>query len=224
MHQIKLVIFDLDGTLIDAYAAVYRSLNHVMRQIHRPRVGHAMVKRSVGWGDRNLLGRFVGSAELGQALAIYRRHHDATLESGVRFLPGAKQAIRQLKSKGYILSVASNRTTRSAEIILKYLKVRGYFDCVVCGDQLKRFKPHPQILKHILKKTSLTPGEAIYIGDMAIDVETGHRAKIKTIAVVSGSSQRAEILQAKPLQVIENLRPVVSLIEQVYPLRPKCER
>ena len=215
MAQIKLVIFDLDGTLVNAYAAVYRSLNYVMQKFKLPAVGHAVIKRSVGWGDRNLLGRFVGPQRLEQALSLYRRHHNATLGNGVHFLPGARKVVRQLKQQGYRLAVASNRTTSSSEVILRHLKVRDCFDCVVCGDRLKNFKPHPEILKHILQKLSLTSGQAVYVGDMAIDVETGRRARVKTIAVLTGSSPRAEIIKARPFKVIRDIRPVVSVIARL---------
>lgn len=215
MRQIKLVIFDLDGTLINAYAAVYRSLNYVTRRLGLPGVAHPTIKRSVGWGDRNLLGRFVNPPQLEDALALYRRHHDTTLKNGVRFLPGARQTIRQLKKKGYRLAVASNRTTSSSEIILKCLGARGYFDCVVCGDRLKNFKPHPEILKHILRKFSLKSRDAVYVGDMAIDVETGRRARVKTIAVLTGSDKKKEILRDKPFKVIKDIRHVVSVLEQM---------
>src|SRR3989338_4731727 len=83
MTRIKLIVFDLDGTLVNAYTPVYRSLNYVLKQCGLKPVGHSTVKSSVGWGDRNLLGKFIPPAQIEKALKIFRQHHKKALKSGV---------------------------------------------------------------------------------------------------------------------------------------------
>src|SRR3989338_8972156 len=142
MTRVKLIIFDLDGTLVNAYTPVFRSLNYVLKQCGLKTLGHAAVKRSVGWGDRNLLGRFIPPARIETALKSFREHHRKALKSGVRFMPGAKRLLNALKKEGCRLAVASNRSTGPSRVILRYLGIDKYFDYILCGDKLKKLKPH----------------------------------------------------------------------------------
>lgn len=212
MQRMKLIVFDLDGTLVNAYTPVYRSLNYVLKQCGLKPVGHATVKRSVGWGDRNLLGRFIPPEQLEQALQSYRRHHKKALSSGVRLMPGAGRLLNTLKKDGYRLAVASNRSTGSSRIILKYLGIDKHFSYILCGDKLNNLKPHPEILLRILKRFAVKPGEAVYVGDMTIDIETGRRAKVKTVSVVTGSSTREDIERLRPWRVISRVDEVLKLL------------
>ncbi len=215
MTRMKLVIFDLDGTLVNAYTPVYRSLNFVLKQCGLKTVGHAAVKRSVGWGDRNLLGKFIPPAQVEMALRSFREHHRKALKSGVRFMPGAKRLLNILKKEGYRLAVASNRSTGSSLVILKYLGIDKHFNCILCGDKLKNLKPHPEVLRRILKRFFLKPGEAVYVGDMTIDIETGRRAKVKTVAVVTGSSPRKDIERLRPWRVIRRVDEVLKILQEI---------
>lgn len=202
----KLVIFDLDGTVMDAYSAVWASINHSLRKTGYPLKSHALIKRSVGWGDVNLIRRFVQEADLQKVVTIYRRHHAKALAKGVKFLPEAKRSLGLLRKKGIRLAVASNRPTRFSLIALKALGIRGYFDAVVCADKVRRGKPHPDMFRAILTKLSVKPREALYVGDMTIDAVAGRRAKIRTVIVLTGSCPRSEIVPLKPFAVIRSLK------------------
>jgi|CXWL01.1.fsa_nt_gi phosphoglycolate phosphatase len=214
--KLKAVIFDLDGTLVDAYKAVERSMNYALKQAGFPKVSAHTIKRSVGWGDRQLIEGFVGREHSPVVLDIYRRHHTESLKTGVKFLRGAQEILIDLDRDGYILAIASNRPTRFTKIILKILKMDAYFDCVLCADKISRPKPYPDILKFILKKYKLRSKEALYVGDMTIDVKTGNSARVKTVAVLTGSSTREEISLLKPYKIIpriSHLRNVIKHIE-----------
>lgn len=215
MPRMKLIVFDLDGTLVNAYTPVYRSLNYVLKQHGIKPVGHAMVKSSVGWGDRNLLGKFLPQAQVEKALKSFRSHHKTALASGVRFMPGAKRLLNFLKRNDYLLAVASNRATGSSMAILKCLGIEKYFDHILCGDKLSKLKPHPEVLQRTLKNLSLKPGEAVFVGDMTIDIETGRRARVKTVAVVTGSSTRQEIERLRPWRVIDRVDDLLQVLREI---------
>ncbi|HOW35507.1 MAG TPA: HAD family hydrolase [Candidatus Omnitrophota bacterium] len=210
--KIDLVIFDLDGTLVDAYGAIAGSFNFAMRRLGFPRQDNAVIRRAVGWGDRNLLRPFVGEKNAVKALRLYRRHHAIALKKKTRFLPGAKRLLITLNKNGYQLAVASNRPTRFSNIILNHLKIRQYFDYVLCGDKLKKPKPNADILLKILKKLSVKKGRAVYVGDMTVDILTGKRAGVKTIAILGGSSSKKEIGALKPYRVIKNISQVWDIV------------
>lgn len=208
MAQIKIVIFDLDGTLMNAYPAVYRSVNAAVVRFGYPKVSHATIKRTVGWGDRHLLGTFIGEEKLDAALRFYRKHHAEALRKDTKLLPGALKVLQYLKKNGYKIAIASNRPTRFSLIAIRFLGIRGYFDMILCGDKVKKAKPAPDILKAILKTFSLKTAEALYVGDMGIDIKTGKSARVKTVAVATGSNTPAELKAMKPFAVIKNVSAV----------------
>lgn len=210
--KIDLVIFDLDGTLVDAYGAIAGSFNFAMRRLGLPKQSKRIIRRAVGWGDRNLLKPFVGEKNTDKALALYRRHHAVALRRKTKFRPGAERLLACLKKSGYKLALASNRPTRFSNIILNHLKIRKYFDYVLCGDKLKKPKPNADILLKILKRLSIKKGRAIYVGDMTVDILTGKRAGVKTIAILGGSSSKKEISALKSYRVIKNISQVWDVI------------
>ena len=206
-------MFDLDGTLVNAYKAVYESLNYAMQETGFPRISAPTVKRSVGWGDRHLIQKFVGAEKADEVLDVYRKHHLVSLRTGTKFLPGALRILRDLKKKKYKMAVATNRPTKYSLLILKQLRIRKYFDYVLCADKLKKGKPHPEILRKILKKFALKPAQALYVGDMIIDLQAGARARVKTVAVVTGSCTRKELARFKPYAIISRVDQVGRLLK-----------
>ena len=213
--KIQLIIFDLDGTLVNAYRAVAASINFTLKKLNCPLQNDETIKRSVGWGDRNLLSRFVGADQIEPALTIYRRHHAQALLNGTTFLPGAKKILQDFKKEGYQLAVASNRPTRFTQIIIRHLKMNRLFNKILCADKLKAGKPDPSILFTIIKQLKQKKSETLYVGDMTIDVETGNRAGIPTVAVLTGSSTQAEIEKLCPYRVISNISELKKVLSEI---------
>lgn len=202
MPAIKLIIFDLDGTLVDAYRAITESFNYTMQRLNYPAQGEKVIRRAVGWGDKNLLKPFVRKKDLGPALSIYRKHHKKSLLTGSRLFPGVPRILDYFKKRGIGLAVASNRPTLFSLILIRHLGLEKYFDYILCGDKLKYAKPHPQIINKIMRRFLIKPHETVYVGDMAIDAEAGRRAKVRTIIVTTGSGTKEEIKKEKPYRII----------------------
>jgi HAD superfamily hydrolase (TIGR01509 family) len=130
-------------------------------------------------------------------------------------LAGVRGLLRRLKARGYKLAVASNRPTSFSYLLLRHLKLRKYFNYVLCADRLKRGKPHPEIIRRILERFSLQPGEALLVGDMVVDILAGRRAGVKTALVCGGSSPLEEAKSHKPDFI---LRKVSSLLRMINSL------
>ncbi len=219
MGNIKLIIFDLDGTLVDAYGGIESSFNYVMRALGLKIQSAASIRRAVGWGDVFLLAPYVPKQDLARALSLYRKHHKHSLLKHSRLYPHAGALLRRLKAEGYKLAVASNRPTEFSLILLRHLRILNYFDYVLCADKLKHGKPSPGILNKIIKRFNLKKSQVLYVGDMAIDAQAGRRAKVNTVIVTGGSSSRLEIKKEEPFKVISRIdklsQPLVSLDSQV---------
>jgi len=212
--QIQLVVFDLDGTLVDAYEAVASSLNRALNKLNLPSVDDESIKRNVGWGERSLLGAFVSQENLDAALLIYREEHRKALSVSTKFMPGALELLSALKEKKYKLAIATNRPGWSTTIILKYLKIDHFFDYVLSADDIKAPKPSGEILLRVMEKLLTSAEDTLYVGDMTIDIETGNNAGVRTISVVTGSSTEQEIRDLKPFKIILNIVEVLDILEQ----------
>jgi len=212
MKNVKLIIFDLDGTLIDAYPAITKSFNYAMRKMSYPRQDASTIRRAVGWGDANLLKPFIEARDLRKTVLLYRNHHKAALVKYSRLFPGVNLLLSRLKKKGYKIAVASNRPNRFSRILIRHLKIKKYFDYVLCADRLKHIKPHPQILNRIMDKFSMEPEQTLYVGDMVIDAEAGRRAGVRAVIVTTGSSSRADIKKEKPYRIIKGIAELPGLL------------
>ncbi|MFA5275710.1 MAG: HAD-IA family hydrolase [Candidatus Omnitrophota bacterium] len=215
-NNIKLVIFDLDGTLVDAYDAISRSFNYTLKKLGLKTEDDLTIRRAVGWGDKQLLSPFVKEKDRAKALLLYRSHHKAALLKYSHLFPQVKYVLRHLKDKGYKLAVASNRPTKFSLILIRHLGIKKYFDYWLCADKIKYGKPNPEILRRVIRKFSLNPQQALYVGDMAIDAQTGRRAGINTIIVTTGSSSPAEIKREKPALVIRDISELLKTLQR-YP-------
>jgi phosphoglycolate phosphatase len=212
--MIKSVIFDLDGTLVNAYPAVSRSVNYTLNALGFASRSDAEIKRSVGWGDRQLMAHFVGERLADRAIVIYRPNHIKALKSkgGVKLLPGALSVLKFLKGQGYKLAIASNRPTKFTRIILKELGVLAFFNVVLCADKADRPKPYPDILWAIAKRLNLKKEEVLYVGDMTIDVNCAKRAGVRVVAVATGSSSKKELKELKPWRIISKINQLKAIM------------
>lgn len=211
-NKFKLIIFDLDGTIVNSYPAIIDSFNFTMSKLGLKRQKDIVIRRSVGWGDRALLSPFVNSHKLDEALDIYRNHHSKSLLSKVSFMPYAKRLLDYLDSNSYKLAIATNRPKKFTHILLRSMGIERYFDYILCKDQIKFGKPHPSIINKIIKRLKVHRQEALYVGDMAIDVRTGRKANIKTFAVLGGSSTIKELRKEHPTYLSRNLHKLFFIL------------
>ena len=110
------------------------------------------------------------------------------------------------------MAIASNRPTKFTHLLLKNLKLKRFFDYILCADKIKYAKPHPQILKKIMQRFSLKPAQILYVGDMTIDVQTAYAANVRAVAVTGGSSSRAELRKSKPFKIISDIAHLRSIV------------
>jgi len=209
------VIFDLDGTLVNAYHAVAVALNRVLRELEIKEADDHTIQRSVGWGERHLLGCFVCEEKLDKAVELYRKYHKETLPEKTIFLPGAAELLKTLKEEGFSLNIATNRPVWSTSIILDCLGTTELFDIVLSGEEVNKQKPEPDVLNKVIEKLGIGKEDALYVGDMTVDAQTGSAAGVDTVIVTTGSSTKDEIAAENPLRIIDNVIEVKSILDEM---------
>jgi len=208
----KFFIFDLDGTLVDAYKAIQKSLNYTLKKLGYSSVPYQEVKRKVGKGDEIFIKTFFPLKDFKKALKIYQTHHKKSVLRYVKLLPYTKRLLYLLKRKKKIVAIASNRPKSFTNLILKKLDIKKYIDLLVCADEINSLKPNPKILKIILKKFKAKNKETIYIGDMDIDLEAAKRANLEAIYVKGGSTSQDRVKRYKNKKIASSLKEIIKYV------------
>ncbi|MFH1092558.1 MAG: HAD family hydrolase [Candidatus Omnitrophota bacterium] len=206
LEEKKLFIFDLDGTLADAYRAIEKSLNFTRLKLGYKKVSIDAVKKNVGNGDKNFIAAFFPKTSVNAALALYRAHHKQSLKRYAKMKPYARMLLYNLKRKKKLVAMATNRPAYYTNILLTSLKVKEYFDFVLCADQIKSLKPDPKILRMIFKKLNIKKSEAVFAGDMVVDMETAKRAGVDAVFINGGSNSIKEVRAYKNKKIVYSLR------------------
>ncbi len=210
--MIRLVVFDLDGTLVDAFKAVEESINVTLGHFGLPLVDIDTIKRTVGWGDRHLVQAFVGPERIDEAIEIYREYHAEALPRSVALLPGARETVEALRALGYRLAIASNRPKQFTRIILDELGMTALFDAVLCGDEVPRPKPYPDILQALMERFGVSPDDTVLVGDMTVDLQTAAAAGARAVALLSGSHRYEDFEPLKPWRILDGVGQLMDLL------------
>ena len=188
----KLVIFDLDGTLIDSRLDLVQSVNAMLRHFKHPELPGEIVASYVGDGAPMLVRRALGDPDdehffkkaLEYFLAHYREHkldHTVVYE-------GIPEALKQIRSNGAErrMAVLSNKPVHPSRAIVEALGLTHFFVRVYGGNSFETKKPDPLGVNNLLKETKTAPQQAMIVGDSSIDVLTGRNSGIATCGVTYG--------------------------------------
>jgi len=191
--MIRLMAFDLDGTLIDSRRDLADSANELLASYGAPPLAHEEVIGMVGEGARVLIGRVLKAARataapIDEALGRFLDIYDRRLVDHTRPYPGIVETLRAL-APDCRLAVLTNKPRRPAVEILQHFGVMELFVEVIGGDSPLPRKPDPANLLALCQQTDIRPGEALIVGDSWVDVETGRRAGAQVCFVEWGFGQ-----------------------------------
>src|SRR5579859_6003526 len=222
-HSIKLVIFDLDGTLIDSRLDLVHSVNAALRHIGRPELPDHVIASYVGDGAPILIARALGAVTLDEAtirkgleffLSYYREHKlDHTT-----LYPGIVQALTAIQnvSNGHLrkLAVLTNKPVIPSRAIVDALKLAPYFSQVYGGNSFATKKPDPEGALRLLEEIGVPAEQAVMVGDSHTDVETGRNAGLWTVGVTYGFAPQT-LADAGPDVLVDHPRELAEVFKNV---------
>lgn len=190
----RVVLFDLDGTLIDTAAEIGDALNLTLRRAGLPAVDADQVRGWIGDGARALLAKALSHAGAPPAKALgvwneFAWDYADRCGTNSRVFDGVRPLLARLRAQGFRLAVLTNKEAGFAHRLLARHDLAEAFDLVVAGDTLSVKKPHPAVVQHALSALQAEPHEALLVGDSLTDLRTARAAGIAVWLVRHGYPQ-----------------------------------
>ena len=211
-HSIQLVIFDLDGTLIDSRLDLVHSVNAALRHIGRPELPDDVIASYVGDGAPILIQRALGGEAVDEALvrkglefflSYYREHKldHTTVYPGIAEALAAIQNSRNGNPRK--MAVLSNKPVNPSRAIVEALGLGQFFSQIYGGNSFSTKKPDPEGARKLLEEYGVQPQQAAMIGDSHVDVNTGRNAGMVTVGVTYGFAPHT-LLEGPPDVLVDH--------------------
>jgi len=213
---VKMVMIDLDGTLIDTAPDIANCANCMLRDLGHAERPLATVLTWIGNGvpqlvKRALTGEMWAEPEAAlfeRAHALFEKHYAAGVAELSRPFPGVVEGLERLKAAGYRLACITNKAESFTVPLLKHLDLHKYFELILSGDSLPKQKPDPLPLLHACRHFGITPDHGVLVGDSSNDVQAARAAGMPVICVTYGYNHGHDIRESHPDAVVDSLTEV----------------
>lgn len=215
------LLFDLDGTLIDHFTTIHRSVVHAQKTLGLPESDYATVRATVGGSVPITLGKLLGESHVEAALPHFRKHFDEIMFEDVTALPGAEWLLRSLKARGHRTAVFTNKFGDHSRATLRHLRLDQWLDAIVGTGDTPFRKPEPEFTAHMLELMDASSDETWLIGDSPFDFAAAEAGCLKCYLVATGSHSQAELAATTDAAGIYD--DLYQLGAEVFGLRPDVD-
>ena len=213
----KLIMFDLDGTLVDSVPDLAVAVDKMLVTLGREPVGLGAVRNWIGNGAPVLVRRALANDldhsavddELAErALAIFMEAYADKHEFTVVY-PGVRETLKWLQKKGVEMALITNKPERFVAPLLDEMKLGRFFRLIVGGDTLPQQKPDPAALFFVMKMANVPASQSLFVGDSSSDVRAAKAAGVACVALSYGYNHGRPIAEESPALVIDDLRRLI---------------
>lgn len=221
MNSKKLIIFDMDGTLIDSVPDLALSVNLTLEKLNLNTFPIDTIKHWVGNGANILIARALSGdinidknlsqAKIDDTLSIFLDIYRDNLTTTTKIYPNVKETLEVLEDR-YILAISTNKPEEFVKPILEGMGIFEYFDCVVGASDKFAKKPSPESLEYICNRYDVDITDAVMIGDSKNDILSAKNANIEIIAVTYGYNHDEDISMYKPDIIIDDFKDILKVL------------
>jgi phosphoglycolate phosphatase len=218
----KVIIFDLDGTLIDSAPDLALAVNHMLTTVNHKPFDETTIDGWVGNGASILVRRALsGSRNIDEriecefvekALDVFLKFYAQNLCVKTVAYPNVPQTLQVLKDKGYRLAIVTNKPFDLVEPILKGLRLIEFFEYFIGGDSLSEKKPNPLPLLHVCETLNVSVEECMMVGDSRNDILASHACNMQSIGVTYGYNYGEKIEAYNPSVVFDNFEEILNIL------------
>ena len=192
--RFPVVLFDLDGTLIDSGAIILASFQHAARSVLQREVPAREIMSRVGGTSLHEQMRAIDADRVDDLVDVYRAHN-LPLADSLEAFEGIIEALETLHGEGRRLGVVTAKRRESLDLALARIPLEPYLDVVIASEDTERHKPDPDPLLEALRRLGAEPGEAAYVGDSPFDVRAAKAAGMFMVGVTWGRIHERDALQ-----------------------------
>lgn len=213
----KLVIFDLDGTLVNSILDIAESCNHALHEMgyapHSLTTYHYLVGNGVSKLIERALPEEARRQRFIEAMRTrFTEYYNEHLLDNTTAYPGIPEVLDELKARGIKLAVASNKYQAATEKIVTSLFPDIEWDAIMGQNDMTPLKPDPSVVFNILQKIPTPKSEVLYVGDSAVDMETAYRACVDSVGVSWGLRGRNELANSRATFIVDDPDEILSCL------------
>ncbi len=215
LRGIRLIIYDLDGTLIDSNEAIVEVFNSVVVELGEKELPKAVIEAMIGLPYNEAFRHVLPEAKHSKIPWCWERYRELYAELApikTRILPGAEETLTHFKMLGLKQSIATLKHSDVASKILGRLGLLPYFDIVLGINDVINPKPSPDVINLTMTRLQVKPREVVFIEDTTIGLEAGKKAGVYTIGVTTGTDDRNRLAVLSPDYIVDGLRELTNLI------------
>ncbi len=214
--QIELLIFDLDGTLVDSRMDIANSVNYMRRRLSLEPLPVEVIASFIGEGAaalvRRALGQQASESQVKEALDIFLPHYAQHLLDNTAQYPQVSETLAELVRRKKLLAVLTNKPTEMTRRILEGFELARLFALILGGDSFERKKPDPMGVHYIINAVGSSPERTLMIGDLPNDILTGRNAGAWTCGVTYGLAGE-RVAEAQPDFLIHRIGELLDIIK-----------
>ncbi|MBV6850015.1 phosphoglycolate phosphatase [Xanthomonas euvesicatoria] len=215
MFPYPLVIFDLDGTLVDSAPNIAEALNGTLQELGLQQFSQATIRSWIGEGVKVLLAtalREAGSTRDADAeMPVMMRHYGASLLHDPQLYPGVADALAGLRDAGATLALCTNKPAGFIAPLLEHLGIAAHFSRVLGGDSLPQRKPDPAPLLQLASHFQRSPHQCLMVGDSATDAAAANAANMPLAMVRYGYLRGFDVQRAGAVAIVDDMRELLAL-------------
>ena len=194
--RFPVVLFDLDGTIIDSGAIILASMRHAAREVLGVEVPDEQLMAAVGGPGLEAQMQALSPDRADELVTVYRAHNEP-LHDELICCAGMDEVLVQLKDEGRRLGIVTAKRRQTVELACARIPIAHLFEAVVGGDETKKHKPDPEPLVLALERLGAAPDDAVYVGDAPFDVKAAKAAGLYSVGVSWGGIHGRERLEAE---------------------------
>lgn len=221
LKEKKLIIFDLDGTLIDSSPDLAHSINLMLHKLSLEAYESEVIERWVGNGALMLVRRALSGSVVpddtldaeyvNAALKLFLELYSQNLCRHTTLYPNVKNTIQKLREREYTLAIVTNKPAAFVPEILTHFGLLSYFSLILGGDSLDAKKPSPKPLLYVCEQLGFCVEESLMVGDSKNDIQAANAANMESVAVSYGYNYQEDIREFHPTLLIDDFGVLLDL-------------